>query len=233
MISGLFFFNNNLKSNIVALIEFIIVRMVHKIGLKNTDDYVLLDSQVYEELSRDPKLREMNVLDNLRIHSSGCAVFQKAIRKDSGNGYRTITIYLHKLVAERYLSNSKTTKRNLVGSKNGNKLDCRKSNLEYRSRSVASRKRKSSSKLGYTGVYQENSRYRAVISVNRKSLHIGMFSTPEAAAIAYNKKSIELYGENGKLNVIPAHVSHDNEELDHSFSSQQPSSHGVVAKKME
>ncbi|MCB0642578.1 MAG: hypothetical protein KDC44_13105, partial [Phaeodactylibacter sp.] len=64
------------------------------------------------------------------------------------------------------------------------------------------RKRKTSSKVGYTGVYKENNRYRAVISVNRKSVHIGMFSTAEEAALAYNKKSRELYGEEGKINII-------------------------------
>jgi hypothetical protein len=160
-------------------------------------------------------------LDNLRVHSSGCAVFQKAVRKEAGKGYKTITFYLHKLVAERYLQATKTSKINLVGAKNGNKLDCRLGNLEYRSRSVASRKRKSSSKLGYTGVYQENNRYRAVISVDRKSLHIGMFVTPEEAAIAYNKKSVELYGKNGKLNVIGPHISHENDQLDSQFLMQQ------------
>ena len=72
----------------------------------------------------------------------------------------------------------------------------------FRSRSVASRQRKTSSKCGYTGVYKENNRYRAVISINRKSVHIGMFATAEEAAKAYNKKSKELYGEDGKINVI-------------------------------
>jgi hypothetical protein len=67
---------------------------------------------------------------------------------------------------------------------------------------VASRKRKTSSKAGYTGVYQENNRFRAVISINRKSVHIGMFDTAEEAALAYNKKSKELYGEGGKINII-------------------------------
>ena len=190
--------------------------MIYRISLKNSEEYALLDHRVYEELSHDSYLNEMGVLDNLRTHSSGCAVFQKAVRKESGQGYKTITIYLHKLIAERYLSQNKSAKKNLVGSKNGNKLDCRLDNLEYRSRSVASRKRKSSSKLGYTGVYQENNRYRAVISVNRKSLHIGMFATPEEA-MAYNQKSLELYGPNGKLNVIQAHVSHDNDQVDQGF----------------
>ncbi|MEM8525445.1 MAG: Pathogenesis-related transcriptional factor and ERF protein [Bacteroidota bacterium] len=175
--------------------------MLYKVKLKNADDFVLLDDEVYENLSNDLYLSRVEFLDNLRKHSSGCAVFQKTWKKADG-GYKTETIYLHKLVAERFLKNDKTDEKRLVGAINGNKLDCRLENLAYRSRSVASRKRKTSSKVGYTGVYKENNRYRAVISVDRKSIHIGMYATPEEAALAYNKKSREIYGENGKINVI-------------------------------
>lgn len=175
--------------------------VLYKIKLKNADDNVLVDDHVYEYLANEPYLSRINFLDNLRKHSSGCAVFQKTWKKADG-GFKTETIYLHKLIAEKFLKDEKTSKKNLVGAKNGNKLDCRLENLTYRSRSVASRKRKTSSKVGYTGVYKENNRYRAVISVNRKSIHIGMYATAEEAAIAYNKKSRELYGENGKINII-------------------------------
>jgi len=48
--------------------------------------------------------------------------------------------------------------------------DCRIENVEWRSRSTASRKRKSSSSAGYTGVYKENFRYRAVISKDHPTL---------------------------------------------------------------
>ena len=186
--------------------------MTYEIKLKNHDSCALLDQRVYEELSHDPHLRTLDFFNNLRRHSSGCVVFQKTYKRPEGEkGYRTETIYLHKLIAERYLAKDRTGTNTLVGAKNGDKLDCRLSNLEYRSRSVASRKRKSSSKLGYTGVYQENNRFRAVISVNRRSVHIGMFATAEEAALAYNRKSLELYGESGKLNVIRPHA-HSGEE---------------------
>jgi len=181
---------------------------MRKLSLKNDPGVVLIDQQVFDELSRDPHLAEINFFNNLRKHSSGCVVFQKTYKKaDPANGYRTETIYLHKLIAERYLSDQRVGKRTLVGTTNGNKLDCRLANLEYRSRAIASRKRKSSSKVGYTGVYRENNRFRAVISKDRRSIHIGMFATAEEAAMAYNKKSLELFGEDGKLNVIPAHSS--------------------------
>jgi hypothetical protein len=175
--------------------------VLYKVKLKNSDDTVLLDDVTYEYLTTEPYLVKIDFINNLRKHSSGCAVFQKTWKKADG-GYKTETIYLHKLIAERFLTKDKTSKKNLVGAKNGNKLDCRLENIVYRSRSVASRKRKSSSKIGYTGVYQENNRYRAVISINRKSVHLGMFDTAEEAALAYNKKSRELYGEEGKINLI-------------------------------
>ena len=174
--------------------------MLYKVKLKNADDHVLLDDQVYDWLINDPYLSKVDFVNNLRKHSSGCAVFQKTWKKADG-GYKTETIYLHKLIAEKYLNHTRTRKENLVGARNGNKLDCRLENLVYRSRAVASRKRKTSSKVGYTGVYRENNRYRAVISVDRKSVHIGMFSTAEEAAMAYNRKSRELYGDKGKINV--------------------------------
>ena len=179
-----------------------------ELTLKNSPERVLIDTQVYEELQQDQHLLEVNFFANLRLHSSHCVVFQKTYpRRDGKKGYRTETIYLHKLIAERYLSDQRDNSNNLVGCKNGNKLDCRLANLEYRSRAEASRKRKSSSKLGYTGVYKENNRYRAVISKNRKSIHIGMFATAEEAALAYNRKSVELYGKAGKLNVIRPHAA--------------------------
>lgn len=170
---------------------------------------MLLDDRVFEYLTTDPYLVRLDFINNLRKHSSGCAVFQKTWKKADG-GYKTETIYLHKLVAEKFLSHTQTDERDLVGAHNGNKLDCRLENLVYRSRSVASRQRKSSSKIGYTGVYKENNRYRAVISVNRKSVHIGMFATAEEAALAYNKKSRELYGEDGKINHINKPRHHEN-----------------------
>jgi len=176
--------------------------VLYKVKLKNADEEVIIDDKVYEYLTSDPYLVKVDFINNLRRHSSGCAVFQKTWKKAGGGGYKTETIYLHKMIAEKFLSDTKTKERRLVGAANGNKLDCRLENLLYRSRSVASRKRKTSSKAGYTGVYKENNRYRAVISINRKSVHIGMFSTAEEAALAYNKKSKELYGDDGKLNLV-------------------------------
>lgn len=176
--------------------------MAKKVKLKNANEFALIDEKVHKFLSSDKMLSKVDFVNNLRRHSSGCAVFQKVRPKKKGDGYTTETIYLHRLIAEKFLPRQKTKKRNLVGALNGDKLDCRLENLEWRSRSIASRRRKTTSKTGYTGVYLENNKYRAVISVDRKTVHIGMYATPQEAAMAYNKMSKILFGDKGKLNLI-------------------------------
>lgn len=175
--------------------------MTYKIKLKNADENVLLDSPSFEWLSTDPWYLKVDFLNNLRKHSSGCAVFQKTWKKADGD-FKTETIYLHKLLAEKFLADTKSAQNRLVGAKNGDKLDCRIENLAYRSRAIASRQRKSSSRTGYTGVYKEHNRFRAVISVAGKSMHLGMFDTAEEAAAAYNKVSRENFGADGKINKV-------------------------------
>ena len=175
--------------------------VLKSIPLKNSDLHVEVDDHVYAWLTSDPDLVSGDFVRNLRLHSSGCAVYQKTRRVEKGK-YATTTIYLHKHIAERYLSEHKTERQNVVGALNGDKLDCRLENLVYRSRSVASRKRRTSNKVGYTGVYRENNRYRAVISVDGASQHLGMFASAEEAAAAYNRRSWQAFRENGKLNDI-------------------------------
>ena len=172
-----------------------------KIKLKNSEEYILLDQKVYDALQEDDYVVKMELLDNVRKHSSGCAVYQKTWKVESGD-FKTETIYLHRYIAERFLKDQYSPENNLVGAKNGNKLDCRLENLVWRSRSTASRQRKTSSKTGYTGVYQENKKYRAIISINGKAVHLGMYDSPEEAAEAYNVKSKELYGAKAKINKI-------------------------------
>jgi len=173
-----------------------------KINLRNSKEKATVCDKGYKYLTTDPYFKELDYVNRLRKHSTGCAVFQRTKKKKKG-GFETETLYLHKVIAEKFLKKGKSRKNNLVGALNGNKLDCRIENLSFRSRSTASRQRKSSSKTGFTGVYKESARYRAVISYKGKSHHIGMFDSAEEAADAYNKKSKEFYGDEGKLNAIP------------------------------
>ncbi len=176
--------------------------MAKKVALKNVDGkYAILDDQVYKDLKDDENFKKLGLIDNLRMHSSGCVVFQKAVKNEDGKS-SVLTLYLHKIIAERYLVGQKQGKKKLVGAVNGDKLDCRLENLHYRTRALASRLRKTSNETGYTGVYKEHKKYRAVISINGKSKHLGMFMTPEEAAKAYNDASIKFLGDEGKVNKI-------------------------------
>jgi HNH endonuclease len=176
--------------------------MAKKVALKNAEGkFAVLDDSVYKDLKEDESLKKLGFIDNLRMHSSGCVVFQKAVKNDKGKS-AVLTIYLHKIIAEKYLANQKEGKRKLVGAINGDKLDCRLENLHYRTRALASRLRKTHNETGYTGVYKEHKKYRAVISIAGKSKHLGMFLTADEAATAYNDASAKFLGEEGKINVI-------------------------------
>jgi hypothetical protein len=47
----------------------------------------------------------------------------------------------------------------------------------------------------YKGVHKHHNKWRSLIGFNGKSIHLGLFDTPEQAAIAYNNKATELFGE--------------------------------------
>lgn len=175
--------------------------MVSKITLKNSDKEIVFDKVVYEFFTSDEYYVKLDFVNQLRLHSSGCAVFQKSVPDENGK-MRTITIYPHKLIAEKWLHNQRTAEKKLVSAKDGNKLNCVLDNLVWRTRAVASRQRKTTSDTGYTGVYKEHGKYRALISFKGSTIHLGMFPTAEEAALAYNKKSFELFGEEGKINII-------------------------------
>jgi group I intron endonuclease len=65
------------------------------------------------------------------------------------------------------------------------------------------KKMKNSSSI-YMGVSfnKANSKWKVEIKYNRKYVFIGYFLNEIDAALAYNAKAIELYGENAKLNII-------------------------------
>lgn len=60
------------------------------------------------------------------------------------------------------------------------------------------------SKHGYKGIYYEtrSKKFIAEITYNSKRTYIGRFATAADAAIAYNKKALELHGQYAHLNLV-------------------------------
>lgn len=87
----------------------------------------------------------------------------------------------------------------IVDHKNRNKLDNRKINLRVtdnkgNSGNVGIRRSNSS---GYKGVsfHAASRKWKAQMSVDNKSVHIGLFTTPEEAARAYDSATRQRHGE--------------------------------------
>ncbi|MBK9617259.1 MAG: Pathogenesis-related transcriptional factor and ERF protein [Uliginosibacterium sp.] len=172
------------------------------IKLKNSDCEVTIDDKCYEFITTDEYLVKVNFAQNLRRHSSGYAFFQKNWRQPDGR-YNCETIYLHKLLAEKFLEQPKSERRLFVRFNDGTPMNCLLENLTWTTLSnVVRNTNKTENRLGYRGVIQDRKRFRAIIYVDRKPLNLGIFDTAEEAAEAYNQKSRELFGETRSINVI-------------------------------
>lgn len=177
--------------------------MLVKIPLKNTSETAVVDAEVYDFLVENPYLKKIKFVENLRKHSRGYAFFQKNWPLGEGV-YKNETIYLHKLIAEKFVTKPDANERLLVNIINSNPLDCRKANLEWANRSkVVRNTNKSVNRYGYRGVVKSGKKYRAVIFKNKERFDLGVFDTPIEAARAYNVKSLEFFGKTNGLNQIP------------------------------
>lgn len=161
----------------------------------------MLDDKTYEDLQNDTYLSSIKFLENLRAHSNGYGVFQRCITTKKGPVYETI--YLHKHVAEKFVKKPKSERKLFVRFIDGDVLNVQLENLEWVTMNTLRRQMKNfKSKTGFRGVTKEKNRFRAVIYHERKAHNLGFFDTAEEAAIAYNKKSRELFGETGSLNRV-------------------------------
>src|ERR1035437_153618 len=87
---------------------------------------------------------------------------------------------------------------------NNNGLDNRKENLRgcTQTQNNANMKKQANTSSKYKGVslFKRDNKWRAKIDCNYICHHLGLYDSEESAALAYNKKAIELFGEFARLN---------------------------------
>ncbi|MBI5872710.1 MAG: hypothetical protein HZB36_01005 [Candidatus Omnitrophica bacterium] len=132
-------------------------------------------------------------------HKNKCPDLFYAARIKQINGKRK-TIWMH-----RFIMNLESNDRRLVDHRNTDGLDNRKCNLRIatiQENVRHSRKHRDALHSQYKGLYWEAERqmWRAYIYVNKKKFWLGRFKKEKDAAIAYNYKAIELFGEYALLN---------------------------------
>jgi hypothetical protein len=88
----------------------------------------------------------------------------------------------------------------------GNGLNNQRYNLREcpHADNMKNQKVNSVNKTGYKGVYwnKKNRKYVANIGVGGTCVYLGSFETAEDAALAYNQRAVEVYGEYARLNII-------------------------------
>jgi len=85
-----------------------------------------------------------------------------------------------------------------------NEVEFNKTNCFWKRRGYINIQREGFGNSKYKGVHYEKSRnkYQSSIKINGKRYFLGRYSNEKDAAIAYNKKSLETYGEFANLNII-------------------------------
>jgi len=86
--------------------------------------------------------------------------------------------------------------------KDKNPLNCTRENLELVQYSTLSNSRKWVGRSGLRGVSLVKNRWKVCIRINGKLYHLGSFINPYQAALAYNAKALEVWGEHCFLNDV-------------------------------
>jgi hypothetical protein len=87
---------------------------------------------------------------------------------------------------------------------NGQKCDNRIENLRpaTRSQNRANIGKHKNNSVGFRGVYIDKGLFKAQIGFGKKRINIGRFKTSVEAALAYNEKALQLFGEFATLNKL-------------------------------
>jgi hypothetical protein len=151
--------------------------------------FTLVDAEDYECL---PILREKWCV--LRQPRSSGRVSLYAIRNGKVvNGKKGTMLRMHRVIVDAPAGMD-------VDHISRDTLDNRRSNLRVCEHFQNTRNRVKLNTSLYKGVHPHQKRWRARITVNGKTLHIGCFTDQAEAALAYDQKARDLFGEFALLN---------------------------------
>ena len=125
------------------------------------------------------------------------------------HNYPSTKIENKEILMHRFILNAKEG--DIIDHINKNELDNRKSNLRFSNRSLNSHNRRKKIEKYSSNFYgvakRENGTFRSIINKDGIRYNIGSYLTELEAASAYNKKAIEIYGENyANLNILPENI---------------------------
>ena len=139
----------------------------------------------------------------------------KILKNCSRNNYYAISItkdgvrmghYIHALVAQEFLDKPEVDYQLVIDHKDRNKLNNQVSNLRFvsQSQNLMNRGKGLNTSSKFKGVcwHKYNKAWRAQIGVNKTSIHLGYYEVEVEAAIVYNTKAVELFGEYACLNEL-------------------------------
>jgi hypothetical protein len=167
-------------------------------SIKYPNTYTIVDVDDYDELVK----YTWSIIKPSKTSDNTYA--QTIIRKDN----RYHHIYMHRLVMQL---NGFDISNRTIDHADGNQLNNSKSNLRFCSVSENNRnkhKSKTRNSSMYKGVYfhKATGKFQSRIKFDRKDVYLGEFYSEVEAAIMYNKKALELYGEFACLNVIEGEI---------------------------
>ncbi len=91
-----------------------------------------------------------------------------------------------------------------IDHKDGNRLNNQRANLRFanQAQNAKNQKTRKNNTSGFKGVSwnKRDKKWEAYIKFNYKRIYLGYFKTKEVAALAYDKKAKELFGEFSRLN---------------------------------